>query len=103
MSAVSYLKDFCKTARCPSSEMLLSYRLQRSAVAEQIVIQSHLRDCDFCSAELQLLKLHQHEIEHPKPSEVPSQIRRLAETVLLGNRALLPMRNVVVYTGPLSH
>jgi hypothetical protein len=103
MNAVSTVKTFCKTARCPSSEMLLSYRRQRSTITDQVVVQRHLQDCDFCSAELELLKRHKHEIEETQSVEMPSQVRRLAENLFLKQKTFLPMTRVLVYTGRLSH
>src|SRR3954463_12134680 len=100
MNSVSSAKTFCKTARCPSSETLLRYRLHVDAITDRITIQSHLRDCDFCSAELELLKRHRH-VEDTQLVEMPSRVRRLAESFFVRNRTLAHISNVVVYSGPL--
>lgn len=103
MNSVSPATTFCKTTRCPSSETLLLYRRQTVSITDRIIIQRHLRDCDFCNAELQLLKRHQHDVEDPRTTEIPSKIRRLAETFFVKDRALALTSKVVVYSGPLSH
>src|SRR3954465_15259239 len=103
MNSVSSARNFCKTARCPSSETLLHYPLRIVAITKRITIQRHLRDCDFCCAELELLKRHRHEVEDAQLVEIPSRVRRLAESVLLRNRTLTHISNVVVYSGRLSH
>src|SRR4030095_4205549 len=103
MNTVVSTHQFCKTARCPSSEMLLRYRRQSVAIADRNTIRRHLVDCDFCSAELELLKRHNHEVEESGLGEMPSQLRRLAESIFRKNRTLSRLSNVVVYSGRLSH
>src|SRR4051812_49129555 len=103
MNSVSSAKTFCKTARCPSSETLLRYRRHIVAITDRITIRRHLLDCDFCNAELQLLKRHEHEVDDAQLVEIPSQVRRLAETFLVRDRTFSQISNIVVYSGPLSH
>lgn len=83
--------------------MLLRYREQVVSIADRIFIRKHLIDCDFCSAEFELLKRHQLETEESRLGEMPTQLRRLAETLFVKNRTLSRINNVVVYSGPLSH
>ncbi len=73
---------FCKTAQCPSSEILLRYRRRRLPIKDTAAIEIHLRACDFCSAELQLLRQHRNGVEHYRSVEVPPHLRRLAEDLL---------------------
>lgn len=80
------VEEFCKTANCPSSETLLRYRRHRIPIAERAAINIHLRDCDFCSAELQLLTRHRSFSEEDRVAEMPGQLRRLAEDFLNGSR-----------------
>ena len=103
MDSVASTQTFCKTARCPSSEMLLRYRKHVVSIADRILIRKHLLDCDFCSAELELLKRHKLEAEELRLVEMPSQLRRFAESLFIRHRTLSGSSNVVVYTGPLSH
>jgi hypothetical protein len=49
------------------------------------------------------LKRHNHEVEESGLAEMPSQLRRLAESLFVKNRTLSRISNVVVYSGPLSH
>ena len=74
---------FCKRATCPSSEVLLSYRTCGLAAERMVWVASHLDECDFCGAELQLLTEHA-----PAPAEecaladMPPHLRWLAESLL---------------------
>lgn len=81
MKPPSSVQDFRKTPRCPSSEKLLRYRRQRLPIRDREDIKTHLRDCDFCSAELELLKRHRNEAEKLRAVEMPPQLRRVAESV----------------------
>ena len=46
------------------------------------MVETHLRHCEFCSAELQLLKRHRNELEEYRAVEIPIQLRRLGEDLL---------------------
>ncbi|HYG80471.1 MAG TPA: hypothetical protein VD861_08800 [Pyrinomonadaceae bacterium] len=75
---------FCKRASCPSSETLLLYRACGLEAERMVWVASHLGQCDFCGAELQLLTEH----APPGPEEecvitaMPANLRWLAETLL---------------------
>ena len=84
MRPSSTAKRFCKTARCPSSQTLLRYHRDRLALADRAEIETHLRACDFCSAELQLLMRHGSRAEAYRLVEMPGQLRKLAEDLLTG-------------------
>jgi hypothetical protein len=77
---------FCKRATCPSSETLLSYRTCDLAAERMVWVASHLDECDFCGAELQLLTQHapapQEEYAH---ADMPPHLRWLAESLLSAN------------------
>ena len=87
--ASSLAQNFCKTASCPSSEKLLQFRRHRLAIRERVEIEIHLRGCDFCSAELQLLMCHRSSPEEYRTVEMPGQLRRLAEDLLTRSTPLL--------------
>jgi hypothetical protein len=76
-------RGFCKTAHCPSSEILLRYRRHQLALKERAAIEIHLRRCDFCSAELQLLTQHRVAVEQRRFVEMPARLRCLAEDFLV--------------------
>jgi hypothetical protein len=84
-------KKFCKTADCPSSQSLLRYRRHRLPIGDRAAIETHLRGCDFCSAELQLLMRHRSTGEKYRLVEMPRQLRRLAEDLLTRSAAPLPL------------
>ncbi|HEX8709475.1 MAG TPA: hypothetical protein VF723_14620 [Pyrinomonadaceae bacterium] len=74
---------FYKQAECPSSQTLLSYRTQALTVEQVLWVEAHLGECDFCGAELQLFVEHPPaEEEDCKLSEIPTNLRCLAESLL---------------------
>jgi hypothetical protein len=75
-------REFCKTANCPSSEVLLRYRRHQLPLRERASIEIHLRRCDFCSAELHLLTQHRAAVEERRCVEMPVRLRQLAQDLL---------------------
>ena len=73
---------FRKTAACPASATLLSYRCDNlpADLAEQV--KEHLEECDFCNAELPLLAHHTPAGAAPTTPEIPMDLRILAESIL---------------------
>jgi hypothetical protein len=72
-------------------------------IIERLLIETHLRECDFCSAELELLKRHRHDVRDDSISEMPSGVRRLAKTLLGQTKSLARLSNFIAYGGQLSH
>ena len=91
MTPSSLSKKFCKTSGCPSSQTLLRYRRHRLSIGDGAAIETHLRACDFCSAELQLLMRHRSTAEEYRLVEMPRQLRRLAEDLLARTTGPLPL------------
>jgi hypothetical protein len=78
--------SFCKQASCPSSATLLSYRELGLETEVDGQVAGHLKTCDFCCAELQLLaECPQAPEEFLKPAAIPLPLRRLAEEILSGS------------------
>ena len=74
---------FRKTAACPASATLLSFRANSLSATMAIDIKQHLERCDFCYAELPLLAHHQPAVgRRPKAPEIPINLRILAESIL---------------------
>jgi len=73
---------FCKRLACPSSRTLLAYRQSRLSYGESSHVSTHLRACDFCTAELQLLGRHREGREKYLLPDVPAELRVLAERLL---------------------
>jgi hypothetical protein len=73
---------FCKQATCPSSETLLRYQRVGLADAERAWVASHVAACDFCGAELQLLTKYSPTVETYAQTNIPLNLRRLAEALL---------------------
>lgn len=94
---------FCKTTRCPSSDTLLRYRRQRVPIQDRATVESHLRQCEFCSSELQLLQRHGNELEEYRAVEMPAQLRRLAEDLLSKTATRLSLISELSDRHQLSH
>lgn len=74
---------FKKTAACPASDTLLSFRATKLPRELLALIRLHLTDCDFCTAELTLLAFHKPPVKgEDKPPEIPMNLRILAESLL---------------------
>jgi len=73
---------FQKTAACPASATLLSYRTEKLSrkIAEEIG--EHLGECEFCNAELRLLAHHEPTRRRFRTPELPMNLRILAESIL---------------------
>ncbi len=76
---------FCKSRKCPSSEMLLEYHSGNSTPEEAVVVFDHLEVCDFCAAELDLYAHSSQEEENVSLSDIPRPLFELADS-LLNNR-----------------
>lgn len=78
---------FRKTAACPASTTLLSFRTEKLSPMVARLIEQHLGACEFCNAELPLLAHHRTEQKSFKPPEIPMNLRILAESILGEPRA----------------
>ena len=78
----SFASLFCKTAGCPTSQVLLAYRCSLASPTDLAYVESHLGSCDFCGAELQLLARYRGESEEYSFAEMPEHLRQLAEDLL---------------------
>ena len=86
MKSATHTLAFRKTAACPASTTLLSFRSNSLSTAVAVSVRDHLELCDFCSAELPLLAHHQpaRAATHKAP-EIPMNLRILAESILAKN------------------
>jgi hypothetical protein len=73
---------FRKTAACPASTTLLSFRAERLSPVVGKLVRQHLASCEFCSAELPLLAHHRAERRAFATPEIPTNLRILAESIL---------------------
>lgn len=73
---------FRKGRGCPSSQNLLAYWESTLLFPHQRYVETHLRSCDFCRAELQLLTRYPDQPEEYFSVEMPLQLRRFAEHLL---------------------
>jgi hypothetical protein len=83
MKASKTTTPFLKTAACPASATLLSFRCKTLSTEAEMLVTDHLRVCDFCNAELPLLAHHQSAPSTAsKTPEIPMNLRILAESIL---------------------
>ena len=82
MMASKTTTPFLKTAACPASATLLSFRSKTLSGEAETLVTDHLKMCDFCSAELPLLAHHQPATTLQKTPEIPMNLRILAESIL---------------------
>ena len=73
---------FRKTAACPASATLVSFRCQNLPAEMATPVTEHLKACDFCCAELRLLAHHQPASGSYYVPEIPMNLRILAESIL---------------------
>jgi len=73
---------FLKTAACPASATLLSFRVGSASAKVAKSVEQHLESCDFCNAESRLLAHHKAGRERLKAPEIPMNLRILAESIL---------------------
>ncbi len=84
---------FRKTAACPSSTTLLSFRSEKLSAEIATLVKYHLHDCEFCNAEIRLLAHHQRALKtEKKPPEIPMNLRILAESLLCQSSKLRVIR-----------
>jgi hypothetical protein len=77
---------FKKTAACPSSSTLLSFRSKKLPGELLALIRFHLTACEFCTAEVALLAFHKPRAKgEDRPPEIPINLRILAESLLCRN------------------
>ena len=83
MKTASRTFPFVKTAACPASATLLSFRAETLSTEVAVLVKDHLDVCDFCNAELPLLAHHTAGAERGlKTPEIPMDLRILAESIL---------------------
>jgi len=78
---------FRKSESCPSSSILLSFRLDRLSPVITNLVRYHLGVCEFCNAELPLLSHYKRGKKRlEKVPEIPMNLRILAEAILSSRR-----------------
>lgn len=77
---------FRKLKTCPPAEMLQLYGEARLVRGVQRKVAAHLAACDFCGAEMQLLRTypsrHQQLTHDPEPAAIPAPLLRLARDLM---------------------
>ena len=72
---------FLKTAACPASGTLVSFRSKSLSAEAETLVTDHLKVCDFCNAELPLLAHFNPTLQASKTPEIPMNLRVLAESI----------------------
>jgi len=79
----SIAKSFSKKLSCPSSSLLLSFRVQVLAPEINLLVKHHLGGCDFCYCEVSLLAWYTSPLKADcRTPELPINLRVLAESIL---------------------
>ena len=79
----SSAKSFSKKLSCPSSSLLLSFRVQVLAPEVNFLVRHHLAGCDFCYCELSLLAFYSAPLKgEGRTPDLPINLRILAESIL---------------------
>ncbi|MEJ7617085.1 MAG: hypothetical protein WKF30_09035 [Pyrinomonadaceae bacterium] len=73
---------FCKLISCPPSETLFAYRSGQASQAMRERLSSHLAECEFCGAELQLLDSCPPEVEERQACQIPPHLKILYEETI---------------------
>lgn len=89
----SPIGSFCKTRDCPTSETLLSFQNGTAEFPDDIT--DHLRDCEFCDAEVAFYRLYPPVEETAVIEEMPEALFELAEALLQKKRDLAPLYKLV--------
>ena len=76
------MSSFCKNEDCPASDELLAFQYGELPIAESTGIRSHLRVCEFCSAEVDFYSHYPPAEESVMPAEMPKSLHDLAEALL---------------------
>ena len=77
--------NFRKSTQCPSSTELLAYQNGELSPRDQIDIQRHIIECDFCEAEAELYSDYPQAADEEcstAASEIPHALYELAEALL---------------------
>lgn len=82
MKTSNTIFGFRKTAACPASATLLSFRCDNLPADMADRVKDHLEVCDFCNAELPLLAHHTPATAAHNVPEMPMDLRILAESIL---------------------
>jgi hypothetical protein len=92
----SIAKQFSKRLACPSSLLLVAFRLEELAPDIQSEVENHLAGCDFCNCELPLLAAYEAPPSGEcRAPELPMNLRILAESIL-GHRGAAKLQTNVV-------
>lgn len=81
------INNFRKGADCPSSEELVAFQNALLSPRDEIDIQRHVIDCEFCESELELYSNCPPQIEDDfdtaaSAAEIPHALYELAEALL---------------------
>ena len=73
---------FCKSAICPSSQVLLTFENGEVSIAEKARIEAHLGVCEFCASEVEFYAHYPQAEESVATVEIPIPLYELAQALL---------------------
>lgn len=74
--------NFCKNAACPTSPDLLAFQKGETSKTKTKTIGTHLPECEFCAAEIELYAHCPQAEENCLETEIPRALFELAEALL---------------------
>lgn len=74
--------SFCKKEDCPTSEELLSLRVEGKRYVNAAGLEDHLSICEFCSAEVDFYRWYSPVEENVVAERMPQPLFELAEAIL---------------------
>jgi len=76
-------QEFIKKSSCPAEIEIVLFLSDALSAARSRLTLRHLRICDFCGAEAELLAHYSPEPEHIEAPPMPTPLRLLAESLLV--------------------
>ncbi len=76
------MANFCKNENCPSSQELLAFQNGDVEPDTGRIVRQHLRECEFCSAEVEFYAHYPQMDETVEAEDIPTPLFQLAEALL---------------------
>jgi len=91
----SVIGSFCKRGDCPASDRILAFQTGSVEVAISARIRDHLRDCEFCAAEVEFYRYYPPACETVVVEKMPQPLFELANALLRNKRDLSPLYRLI--------
>ena len=78
--------EFCKDEGCPSSQELYAFQSGEITVDEGACIRMLIRNCEFCTAEVEFYEHYPQQAEITEAASIPAPLYELASALLKKDR-----------------